>query len=176
MTQSNFGRLAGAALLTLTLALASPVFAFNSGGGGGSSGGGSGNNGSDGSSPSNSGSTTHVASTPSMATIQADIKESDWVRAIADLKAFLKANPKSADGWNLLGYSYRLHGDLKLADTAYDRALKLNPNHIDALSYQGLLYVKLGETSEAQANLSKIEKICGNTTCPQYMALAKALG
>lgn len=187
MTQLRFSRLAGAVLLVLVLAVGSPALAFNTGGGGGggggSGGGGGGGSGGGGggsgagtsSHSSNTSASTQTASTPTMATIQADIKASDWTKAIADLKLFLKANPRSADGWNLLGYSYRQHGELKLADAAYDRALKIDPNHIDALSYQGIPYVKLGEESEAQANLSKIEKICGNTTCPQYAALAKAL-
>ena len=168
MTQSHFGWLTGATLLILTLAMSAPAFAFNTPSGGGGGGGNSDSSSIEPSAP-------HKTSAPTMATIQADIKASDWTKSIADLKLFLKANPKSADGWNLLGYSYRQHGDLKLADTAYDRALKLNPNHIDALSYQGILYVKLGEKSEAQANLAKIGKICGNTTCPQYVALQQAL-
>jgi cytochrome c-type biogenesis protein CcmH/NrfG len=160
MTRLNFGRLAVSAFLALTLALGAPAFAIDSGGGGGSD-------------------TTTAptkAAVPTLATARADISAKSWAKAITDLKAFLKASPKSADGWNLLGFAYRNHGDLKLADTAYDRALKLDPNHTGALSYQGVLYVKLGETDEAKANLAKIAKICGNTTCAEYTALAAALG
>ena len=166
MTRLTLGRLAGTALLVLAFAAGTPALAFNSNDEGGSSGGGN-------SAPA---ATSTKSATPTMVDIQADIKASSWTKAIADLRAFLKANPKSADGWNLLGYSYRNHGDLKLADSAYDRALKIDPNHVDALSYQGVLYVKLGQTAEAKANLDKIAKVCGNTTCPQYVALAKAIG
>jgi Flp pilus assembly protein TadD len=172
MTRSTIGRLAGTTLLVLALAAGTPALAFNTGG----EGGGAGSNDNASASTSTSTTTTTKSSTPTMVTIQADIKASSWTKAIADLRSYLKANVKSADGWNLLGYSYRNHGDLKLADAAYDRALKLNPNHVDALSYQGVLYVKLGQTADAKANLDKIAKVCGNTTCPQYVALAKAIG
>jgi tetratricopeptide (TPR) repeat protein len=174
MTRSTFGRLTGATLIVLALAAGTPALAFNTGGESGGSGGGGNAGGND--NAAYSASPTTKSATPTMSAIQADIKASSWTKAIADIRSYLKANPKSADGWNLLGYSYRNHGDLKLADSAYDRALKLNPNHVDALSYQGVLYVKLGEAAEARANLDKIAKVCGNTTCPQYVALAKAIG
>ena len=179
MTQSRLIRLAGAALLMFSLAIAAPALAIpgNTGGGGG---GGGGDGGSGGGSGGSSSSTTHstavTSSTPTLAQGQADLDAHNWVKAISDLKLFLKANPKSADGWNLLGFAYRNHGDLKLSDTSYDRALKLNPNHTGALSYQGILYIKLGKVDEAKGNLAKIETICGNTTCAAYVALAKALG
>lgn len=114
--------------------------------------------------------------TPTLDGARADIAASDWTKAIADLKLILKANPKSADAFNLLGFSYRNSGDLKAADAAYERALKLNPNHTGALSYQGVLYVKLGKLDEAKANLAKIAKLCGNTTCAEYVELSKAIG
>jgi Flp pilus assembly protein TadD len=163
MTHPKSAYLLATVVLVLLVASAAPAFAFNS----------------DSSSTDSSSAarpTSAPAAPPSMAAIQADINASDWVKAIADLKLFIEVDTKNADAWNLLGYSYRQHGDLDLADTAYDRALKLNPNHIDALSYQGILYVKLNKLDEAKANLAKIEAICGNTTCPQYVALAQALG
>jgi len=112
---------------------------------------------------------------PTLAVARADIAASNWTKAIADLKLLVAASPKSADAWNLLGFSYRSHGDLKLADAAYDTALKLNPKHTGALEYQGILYIKLGQMDEAKSNLSKIKAICG-TTCTAYKDLAKALG
>ncbi len=174
MAKFGIGRAVGVALLIAALA-AAPALARdtgNEGGGGGSSSGG----GSTGNSGGGGTTQTASASTPSLADARADISAQDWAKAISDLKAFLKSNPKNADGWNLLGFAYRNHGDLKLADSAYERALKIDPNHTGALSYQGILYVKLGELDEAKANLAKIAKICGNTTCGAYTDLAKALG
>ncbi|MEP7240779.1 MAG: tetratricopeptide repeat protein [Devosia sp.] len=162
MTPLHFGRLTGTALLVLTLCLSGPAFAIPNGGGGGSS-------------SDNTDTTPAPSSGPSLADGQADLDAHNWSKAITDLKAYLKTHAKSADGWNLLGFAYRNHGDLKLSDSAYERALKLNPNHTGALSYQGVLYVQLGELDEAKANLAKIKAICGNTTCAGYVALAKAL-
>lgn len=160
MTASNLGRYAGVALVALSLAISVPALAIDTGGG----------------DTSSSSASTSMAAGPTLATGRADIAAQNWTQAITDLKAFLKSNSKSADGWNLLGFAYRNHGDLSLADTAYDRALKLDPKHTGALSYQGILYIKMGKTDEAKANLAKIQTICGNTTCPEYVALAKALG
>jgi tetratricopeptide (TPR) repeat protein len=174
MPTLNISRLAGALVVALALS-ATSVYAIDTGGGN-NDGGGTPTEPSHPPKPSdNSGGTSPSKPKPTLATARADIDAGSWTKAITDLKLFLKANSKSADGWNLLGYSYRQHGDLKLADTAYDRALKLNPNHTGALSYQGILYVKLGELDEAKANLAKIETLCGNTTCAEYVALSKAL-
>jgi Flp pilus assembly protein TadD len=165
MTRLSFARAAGAALVVLSLSVAAPALAFDTG--------------SDDTTTTTTPAPKPVKVTPAAPTLdiaRADIKGGNWVKAIADLKLVLKASPKSADGWNLLGFSYRNHGDLKLADAAYDRALKLNPNHTGALSYQGLLYIKLGELDEAKANLAKIKQLCGNTTCAEYVTLNKALG
>jgi Flp pilus assembly protein TadD len=165
MTKLSFARAAGAVLVALSLSVAAPAFAFDT--------------------PTNDTTDTTptpkpkpvkvVPAVPTLDTARADIKAGNWVKAIADLKLVVKASPKNADGWNLLGFSYRNHGDLKLADAAYDRALKLNPNHTGALSYQGLLYIKMGEVDEAKENLAKIKQLCGNTTCAEYVALNKAL-
>jgi len=86
-------------LLALALAVSGPALAIDTGGG------------------STDTTTAAPAAAPSLATARADIAASNWTKAISDLKAFLKGNSKSADGWNLLGFSYRNHGDLKLADT-----------------------------------------------------------
>src|SRR4051812_22181496 len=87
MTRFNFGRLAVSAFLALTLALGAPAFAIDSGGG------------------SDTATAPTKAAAPTLATARADIAAKSWAKAITDLKAFLKASPKSADGWNLLGFA-----------------------------------------------------------------------
>jgi len=177
MTRLNLGRIAGAAALAIVLSAAAPAaFAFDTGGSSGSSSGStSGGNGGNTTAPAKP-AKLKTPTAPTLTIARADIKAGNWTKAIADLKLIVKSSPKNADGWNLLGFSYRNHGDLKLADAAYDKALKLNPSHTGALSYQGLLYIKMGEKNEAEANLARIAKICGNTTCPEYVQLQKALG
>lgn len=116
-----------------------------------------------------------AAPPPSLARAQADIDAGEWTSAIAKLKAIVEADASNDDAYNLLGYAYRKSGNLDLAQRYYSRALKLNPKHTGALEYQGELYLMLGETDKAKANLAKIEAICG-TTCEAYKELAKAIG
>merc|ERR1711871_605605 len=52
---------------------------------------------------------------------------------------------KQADKYNLLGFTARKSGDLKSAGVYCEKALEINPKHIQALEYQGELYLQLGE-------------------------------
>ena len=67
---------------------------------------------------------------------------------------------KEADKYNLLGFTARKSGDLNLAAEYYKKALEINPKHIQALEYQGELYLQLGEIEQAKKNLEKIKTIC----------------
>ena len=65
-----------------------------------------------------------------------------------------------ADKYNLLGFTSRKSGDLNAAAEYYKKALEINPKHIQALEYQGELYLQLGEIEQAKKNLEKIKTIC----------------
>ena len=67
---------------------------------------------------------------------------------------------KEADKYNLLGFTARKSGDLNAAAEYYKKALEINPKHIQALEYQGELYLQLGEMEKAKKNLKKIKTIC----------------
>lgn len=163
MTNTKLGGLAAAAILAFTLALGAPAFAIDTGG------------------ENAGGSSTPMAAPapkpagPTLATARADISAKNWTKAIADLKKIVAASPSSADAYNLLGYSYRNAGNYDRAGQAYAKALKLNPKHTGALEYQGVLFIKLGQTDKAKANLDKIKAIDG-TGSEAYKDLAKALG
>ena len=159
MTIHALTRLAGAAVLGLMLSVA-PGFGFDTGGDDSGSG-----------APGTSAS----PSIPSLVDIRADIKAKHWQDAIEKLGLFVDANPTSADAYNLLGYSFRNLGNSKRAMTAYNRALKLDPQHTGALEYQGVLFVMLGDLDQARANLDKIKAICG-TGCEEYEDLETAIG
>jgi len=67
---------------------------------------------------------------------------------------------KEADKYNLLGFTARKGGDLKAAAEYYKKALEINPKHIQALEYQGELFLMLGDKVSAERNLQKLDKIC----------------
>ena len=89
------------------------------------------------------------------------------------LASLIKSNPKNADAWNLLGFSYRKLGQLDDSNKAYLKVLAINPNHLGALEYQGELFITTHKIDAAKANLAKLQKLCGS--CEQAQDLKKAL-
>ena len=99
----------------------------------------------------------------------------NFKQALADLKVIDSEFKDNADVNNLLGYSSRKLKQYKPAATYYEKALKLNPNHLGALEYQGELFVLTNKVSAAKKNLVKLEKLCG-LKCGEYLDLKKAIG
>jgi tetratricopeptide (TPR) repeat protein len=99
----------------------------------------------------------------------------NFKQALADLKIIDSEFKNNADVNNLLGYSSRKLKQYKPADTYYKKALKINPNHLGALEYQGELFVLTNKVSSAKKNLAKLEKLCG-LKCGEYLDLKKAIG
>jgi tetratricopeptide (TPR) repeat protein len=69
------------------------------------------------------------------------------------------------------------HGKLGRPDEArswYDKALATNPNHLLALSFDGMLHADRGDLRRAQDNLEKLRKLC-NANCNEYVALQAVL-
>jgi tetratricopeptide (TPR) repeat protein len=56
-----------------------------------------------------------------------------------------------------------------------NKALQLDPNDPDAIAVQGEAMVELGATARAQANLQKLQTICGAKSCPQIAQLSAAI-
>ena len=82
---------------------------------------------------------------------------------------------KEADKFNLLGFTARKSGDLNAAAEYYKKALEINPKHIQALEYQGELYLQLGEIDEAKKNLEKIKTFCRWKICKEKKILEEAI-
>lgn len=97
-----------------------------------------------------------------------------YSEAVNQLQTYVQDTPFDANGFNLLGYSYRKLEEYERAHNAYDRALKLDPGHKGAHEYLGELYLKTGERHKAEAQLAVLEKLCG-TDCAEYRKLAKAI-
>ena len=86
----------------------------------------------------------------------------------------LNVPSKQADKFNLLGFTARKSGDFASAAAYYEQALSIDPKHLRALEYQGELYIKLGQFSEAEENLKKIQKICW-LPCNEEKLLSEAI-
>ena len=111
----------------------------------------------------------------SLADVQMLIDQQKYGMAVDKLQTYLDATPQDANGYNLLGYSYRQLGKYDEAKAAYDRALRLDPGHKGVHEYLGELYLKTGQPAKAEVELETLKGLCG-TDCPEYQALAKAIG
>jgi len=103
------------------------------------------------------------------------LNANNFKQALSDLKVIDSEFKNNADVNNLLGYSSRKLKQYKPAATYYEKALKINPNHLGALEYQGELFVLTNKVSAAKKNLVKLEKLCG-LKCGEYLDLKKAIG
>jgi tetratricopeptide (TPR) repeat protein len=56
-----------------------------------------------------------------------------------------------------------------------NKALLIEPNDPDAIAVQGEAMVEMGATVRAQANLQKLQQICGAKGCPQVAQLSAAI-
>ena len=107
--------------------------------------------------------------------IRSLIAAKNFSAALSALKVADKAFPNNADINNLLGYSARNLKQYKSAATYYVKALKIDPNHLGALEYQGELFMLTKKTSDAKKNLAKLKGLCG-VNCEEYLDLKKAIG
>jgi Flp pilus assembly protein TadD len=96
-----------------------------------------------------------------------------WSKAVDQLKITVSKNPKDADAWNLMGYSYRWLGQFEQSFSAYDKALALDPNHKGALNYSGIAYIKSGQKDKAAAQLKKLKAVCAK--CEETVQLETIL-
>jgi tetratricopeptide (TPR) repeat protein len=103
------------------------------------------------------------------------LNANNFKQALADLKIIDSEFKNNADVNNLLGYSSRKLKQYKPAARYYEKALKINPNHLGAIEYQGELFVLTNKVSAAKRNLAKLEKLCG-IKCGEYLDLKKAIG
>lgn len=102
------------------------------------------------------------------------IEMGSYGSAIWQLKKILDASPRDPDAHNLLAYSYRNLKKYDQAQTHYERALKIDPDHVGAYHYQGVLFLETGRATEARRNLERIREICGRG-CAEYRDLRDAI-
>lgn len=98
--------------------------------------------------------------TDSLNFARAAIASQRWELALTELR---KVEAKdSADWHNLMGFAFRKRAqpDLVAAQTHYDTALKIDPDHKGALEYAGELALMKGEPMVAQTYLARLLRLC----------------
>lgn len=100
---------------------------------------------------------------------QAAIDATDYAAAARILAVLAGTDPTNPDVWNLFGFASRKMGRMGEASQAYDEALRLKPDHIGALEYQGEMFVDLKRPEDAAKNLETLKKLCG--TCEEALDL-----
>ena len=88
------------------------------------------------------------------------IRKESYSDAIEVLNGIVETNPREADAYNLLGYSFRKSKDFNRAERNYMRALRLNPDHKGALEYVGELYLETNRREKAEESLARLEELC----------------
>ena len=103
------------------------------------------------------------------------IKQKNFTAALNLLKQANKSYANKADINNLLGFSSRNLKQFAASAKYYKKALRINPNHLGALEYQGELFLQTKKVPAAKKNLAKLKKLCGEN-CEEYLDLKKAIG
>ena len=103
------------------------------------------------------------------------IQQKNFTAALNLLKQADRSYANNADINNLLGFSSRNLKQFSASAKYYQKALKINPNHLGALEYQGELFLQTKKLSSAKKNLAKLKKLCGEN-CEEYLDLKKAIG
>ena len=89
---------------------------------------------------------------------QALIDRGAYQEAITTLWDYTQNNPSDPDAYNLLGFSYRKSGQFDRAKKAYERALRLDPDHKGAHEYLGELYVETNQLAKAEEMLNGLRR------------------
>ena len=103
------------------------------------------------------------------------IKQKNFTAALNLLKQADSTYANNADVNNLLGFSSRNLKQFSASARYYQKALRVNPNHLGALEYQGELFLQTKKVSAAKKNLAKLKQLCG-VNCEEYLDLKKAIG
>jgi tetratricopeptide (TPR) repeat protein len=109
-----------------------------------------------------------------LANARALIAAKQWPGALDELK---RVNDTAGADWNnLMGYSLRKgkSPDLAASQQHYDEALRIDPNHRNALEYSGELFLMKGELDKAEARLATLAGVCSGS-CEQHTELKAAI-
>ena len=102
------------------------------------------------------------------------VEAGNYERALELMEQVVRSEPDNADAWNYVGFSNRKLNRFEQALTAYQRALKIDPEHRGANEYLGELYLQMGELDKASERLRVLDKAC-TFGCEEYDDLKKAI-
>ena len=88
------------------------------------------------------------------------INEGRFEAALSELDQAGKSFGPHPDVLTYIGYANRKMKRYDVAEDYYQRALAVAPNHLGAIEYYGELKVERGDLTGAQANLTRLEKLC----------------
>ena len=100
--------------------------------------------------------------------------DGNFEAAVGYLSKVVNTDPTNADGYNLLGFSYRKLGNVELAFENYRASLEIEPNHQGANEYIGELYLQLGDLANAEKHLKVLDEACF-FGCQAYTDLKTAI-
>ena len=98
----------------------------------------------------------------------------DYQTAVEKLRKAVATDPRSADAYNLLGYSYRKLGDTDAAFENYRTALLIDRSHRGAHEYLGELYLEMDNLAEAEKLVRSLGKSC-TYSCVEYRELKEEI-
>ena len=100
--------------------------------------------------------------------------DGNFEAAVGYFTKVVNTDPTNADGYNLLGFSYRKLDNIEQAFENYNEALKLDPNHLGTNEYIGELYLELGDLAAAEKHLKVLDEACF-FGCEAYSDLKTAI-
>jgi len=83
----------------------------------------------------------------------------DYQRRIVEAEKIVAKDPKNAQVWNQLANDYFDTDQPQKAVNAYSKVLEIEPNNVNALTDQGIMYRKIGWYDKAIANFEKAQSI-----------------
>jgi tetratricopeptide (TPR) repeat protein len=93
----------------------------------------------------------------------------DYKRGISAMHAL--GHDEHPDVANYVGYANRKLGNYDQSKVWYEKALAADPQHVRTWSYYGMWHMEQGNRLMAQDYLSKVNALCGNTTCKEFIEL-----
>lgn len=114
------------------------------------------------------------SASPEYGRAKAAVDARDWNTALPLLERLAARDARDANVQNYLGYVKRHSGRWEEAIGHYRTALALNPAHRGANEYLGEAYLARGNLGLAQAQLGRLQSICGRG-CEEYAKLEQAI-